>query len=303
MPRVSCVMPMLNAATYVAEAIESILNQTYDDFELIVANDGSTDDSPAIVRAYAERDPRVILLDRSENKGIVYTRNELLDASTGEFSALMDADDIAIRDRFEKQVAFLDSHPDHDAVGSQVLLIDPEGSPMCTLPIRETHEEIDKWHIEAASGTALCNPTVTMRTEAMRAAGAYHDDTIWAEDYDLFLRMAERGKIATMPEVLLHYRQHFSGTGYARNALQREAIHTCVEKACKRRGIPLTPRVLEERVPTRTASYAYRQWARWAMRGGNRATARKYARKSVWEAPWSPRAWYTLARVELGIAD
>lgn len=301
MPRVSCVMPMLNAAPYVAEAIESILNQTYEDFELIVANDGSTDTCAAIVQDYVERDPRVILLDRSENKGIVYTRNELLDASTGEFSALMDADDISMPERFEKQVEFLDASPDHDAVGSRVLLIDPAGSPMCTLPIRETHEEIDRWHIEAASGTALCNPTVMMRTEAMRAAGAYHADTIWAEDYDLFLRMAERGKIATMPEVFLHYRQHFSGTGYARNSLQRQAIYKCVEKACERRGIPLPRRMEEERIPKRTASYAYRQWAEWSMRGGNRSTARKYAWKSVQKAPWSPRAWYMLAQVELGI--
>lgn len=297
MPRVSCVMPMFNAARYVEEAIQSVLNQTYDDFELIVANDGSTDGCEEIVKLMADSDSRIILLDRSENKGIVYARNELLDASRGEFTAMMDADDIVLPKRFEKQVEFLDEHPDHDAVGSRVMLIDPKGNPMCTLPIRETHEEIDAWHMSVKTGTALCNPTVTMRTEAVRAVGGYHDDTIWAEDYDLFLRMAEHGKIATMPDVFLLYRQHLSSTGYARNHLQPAAIRRSVEKACERRGVRMPEYEEETRFPKRTLAYAYRQWANWSMKGGNLATARNYMTKSLVRTPWSPRSWYLMLRI------
>jgi glycosyltransferase involved in cell wall biosynthesis len=292
-------MPMLNAGRYVAEAIDSILNQTYEDFELLVANDGSTDGCEEIVRDFEKHDARVKLLHRTENRGIVYTRNELLEHTTGEFTAMMDADDICMPERFEKQVEWLDAHPDYVAVGSRVLLIDPEGNPMCTLPIRETHEEIDKWHIEVASGTAMANPTVTMRTQAVRDVGGYDEDAIWAEDYDLFLRLGEHGKLATMPDVFLHYRQHFTGTGYARNYKQRKAIHVSVEKACKRRGLPVPKKVSNEKFPNRNAAYAYWQWAEWSMRGGNMATARKYLRMSLLREPWTLRTWRTAAKMLL----
>jgi len=298
-PRVTCSIPMFNASMYVGEAIESILNQTYTDFELVIGNDGSTDGCEEIVQQYAKQDPRVKLIDRKENRGIVYTRNELFEHTLGEFTALMDADDIAMPERFEKQVAFLDAHPDHDAIGSRALLVDPDGRPMCTVSIRETHEEIDKWHIEGASGTAMANPTVMLRTDAARAVGMYHEDTIWAEDYDFYLRLAEHGKLATMPDVLLKYRQHFGGTGYSRNEKQRAAIRISVEKACERRGIPVPKEVTNEKNPKRTAAYAYWQWAHWSMRGGNMATARKYLFKSLVRSPWTPRTWRTAAKMLL----
>ncbi len=296
MPKVSCSMPVYNAEKYLADAIDSILNQSFEDFELVVCNDGSTDGSVEILQAYADKDPRVVFINRSENRGLIDTRNEILDHATGEYLALMDADDISLWDRFERQVAFLDANPEHVLVGSRILLIDPDGHPMCALGIKETHEEIDEWHMEGHSGAAICNPTIMMRTQAVRDAGGYEHGTACAEDYDLFLRLAELGKLATLPDVLLHYRQHLSSVGYQRNAEQRQAIRVAVEKAYERRHIADPVKLHDEAVPNRTAAYAYRQWVEWSLRGGNADTARRYAWKAVGAAPWSPRAWRSFAR-------
>lgn len=296
MPKVTCSMPVYNAETYLREAIDSILDQSFEDFELIACNDGSTDGSAEILEKYAKRDSRVVVINRAENRGLIETRNEILHHAKGEYLALMDADDMSLWDRFERQVEYLDSHPEHVLVGSRILLIDPDGHPMCALGIKETHEEIDAWHLEGHSGAAICNPTIMMRTDAVRAVGGYADGTACAEDYDLFLRLAEMGKLATMPDVLLHYRQHLSSVGYRQNSQQREAIRVAVENAYVRRHIVDPVRLHDELVPNRNAAYAYRQWVDWSLRGGNAETARRYAWKAIGAAPWSPRAWRSFAR-------
>lgn len=297
MPKVSCAVPVYNAMPYLPEALESIVNQTYEDFELIVSNDGSTDGSEAVLQEFAERDPRVVFLNRSQNRGLIYTREEIIERVQGEYMAIMDADDVSVRERFERQVAFLDEHPDHVLVGSRVLLIDPEGNPMCPLQIRETHEEIDAWHMSNRSGAALANPSVMVRTSAVRDVGGYHDDCECAEDYDLFLRLAEVGRLATMPDVLLHYRQHMNSVGYHRDLEQRRSILKAVEKAHERRGLERPASVDAGPPPKRTRSVAYRQWAEWSMRGGHGTRARRYAVKSILCSPLSPRAWVGLLRL------
>jgi glycosyltransferase involved in cell wall biosynthesis len=289
-------MPVYNAGEYLREAIDSILAQSFEDFELIVCNDGSTDGSEAVLQEFADRDSRVLVINRSENRGLIATRNEILEHAQGEYIALMDADDISLWDRFDRQVAFLDANADHVLVGSRIMLIDPEGHPMCVLGIKETHEEIDAWHIEGHSGAAICNPTIMMRTEAVHAVGGYTEGTACAEDYDLFLRLAEFGKLATLPEVHLHYRQHLSSVGYQRNAEQRKAIRYAVEKAYKRRRMTSPVRLHDEVVPNRNSAYAYRQWVEWSLRGGNNENARRHAWKAIGAAPWSPRAWRAFAR-------
>jgi len=296
MPKVSCNMAVYNGERYLREAIDSILGQSFEDIELVVCNDGSTDGSESILLDYARKDSRVKLLNRRDNRGLISTRNEMLAASTGEYFAVMDADDIAMTDRFERQVAFLDANPDHVLVGSRILLIDPDGHPMCSLGIKETHDEIDAWHMEGRSGAAITNPTIMMRTQAVRDVGAYTVGTDCAEDYDLFLRLAEIGKLATLPEVLLHYRQHLSSVGYKRNLEQRNAIRLALQNAYERRQITEPMRMLDEAVPNRNAAYAYRQWVEWSLRGGNVGTARRYAWKAIGVAPWSPRAWRSFAR-------
>jgi glycosyltransferase involved in cell wall biosynthesis len=289
-------MPVYNASTYLAESIESILGQTYSDFELVISDDGSQDDSVAIVEEYAAQDSRIVHFSRKENAGVIYTRNEITNRVRGEWMATMDGDDISLPNRFEVQMAFIDDHPEYDFVGSAAMLMDPDGNLMCEISGLRSHEEIDAWHMAAHSGTAFVSPTSMIRTEALRAVGGYREHIGCAEDYDLFLRLAERGKLCTIPDVLLYYRQHFSSLGYESNLEQRAGIHRAVRDAYKRRGLPIPDSLFDETIPNRTESYAYRQWSEWSLRGGNVETARRYGWKAISLAPWSPRGWRALAR-------
>src|SRR5487761_1677094 len=111
MPRCSVLMPVYNAERYVGHAVESILRQTWHDFEFLIIDDGSTDRSPEMLRAYAERDPRILLVSRA-NTGYLRALNEGWPLCRGEYVARMDADDVAMPERLQRQIAFLDAHPD-----------------------------------------------------------------------------------------------------------------------------------------------------------------------------------------------
>src|SRR5688500_8163527 len=128
-PAVSVVVPVYNTERYVADTIDSILEQTFTDFELIVIDDGSTDRSPEILRELAAKASRIRLTVR-ENRGIVRTRNELLAQCRGRYMAVNDSDDRSMPQRHEKQVAYLESHPQCVLLGSRVMLMDPFSSPV-----------------------------------------------------------------------------------------------------------------------------------------------------------------------------
>ena len=115
----------------------------------------------------------------------------------------MDCDDICFPQRFEKQIAYLDSHPDCVAVGSRILLIDTEGLPICEFIDELTHDEIDTKHLSGVGGCQICHPSATMRREAVVRAGKYREGYAPAEDLDLFLRLAEIGKLANLPDILI----------------------------------------------------------------------------------------------------
>ncbi len=129
-PAVSVVMPLYNARRHLASALDSVLAQTFTDFEIIAVDDGSRDDTLDLLRQYESRDPRVRVLSRP-NTGIVGALNDGMRLARADLIARMDGDDLCLPDRFEKQVAYLQQHPDCVLVGSQVLLIDPDGEPIC----------------------------------------------------------------------------------------------------------------------------------------------------------------------------
>jgi len=296
MPRVSCVMPVYKNEAHIAEAIDSILSQTYEDFELVISNDGSPDGCDKIIARFADEDSRIVSLSREKNQGIVFTRNELTDHARGEWLATMDADDVSLPNRFEKQIAFIDENPEYDVIGTSALLIDPEGNPMCEMGGGLSHEAIDAHHMKAATGTAFVSPTSFMRISALRAIGGYRDEGRHAEDFDLMLRLSEKGAICTMPDALLLYRQHLGSIGYHFNKDQRAAIRWAVEEAYERRGIALPDGLFDDSASKRTPSYACRQWSEWSLRGGNVGLARRYGWRAISLAPWSPRGWRALAR-------
>jgi len=288
-PIVSVQMPVYNAERYVAEAVESILAQTFEDFEFIIIDDGSTDGSLAILEAYARRDGRIRIISR-ENRGLVATRNELLGKSTGQYCALLDADDVAMPTRLSRQVEYMEQHPQCVVVGSRALLIDSNGEPIREMVDLFTHEQIDNQHLEGGS-SQIINPTAMIRREAVENVGGYRDGYPSAEDLDLFLRLAERGQVVNLPDVLTEYRQHLASEGYARRQLQIRCADAAANSARLRRGLPPLERNNADAIYQATAADHYRKWSWWALGDGNVRTARKYAIAAVRSQPFSIESW------------
>jgi glycosyltransferase involved in cell wall biosynthesis len=293
-PMISVLLPVHNAARYVAGSIESILGQTLGDFELLILDDGSTDGSLEVLRCYAARDPRIRLTSRP-NKGLAPSLNELVDQSRGEFLARMDADDVALPERFERQVAYLRAHPECVLLGCRVRLIDPDGDPLCDWCNRQDHEALDAVFLRGEMSTEISHPAIMMRRDDVLAVGKYREFPV-IEDVDLFLRLAERGRIANLPEVLLLYRIH------AENISKAPSYHDAIEwayvqivrDARRRRGLPEAgdPTAVSGRPRVEPGPAREREkWAWWALGAGHLATARKHARWVLAREPLSPRSW------------
>ena len=198
MPRVSVLMPAYNSEKYIATAIESILNQTFSDFEFIIINDGSTDNTAKIVRQYARRDPRIKFVDNKKNRGISETRNSLLDMATGEYAAYQDSDDVSMPNRLAQQVKFLDSNPEISVVGAAM-----QAFPIARLIKCPTQPRILDFYF----ANAVSNPTVMMRMRDIKSAGLRYDtDLSTAEDYDFWFNVIKRFNIYNLPDVLVNYR-------------------------------------------------------------------------------------------------
>lgn len=206
--KISVVMSVYNAEKYLAEAVDSILSQTYSDFELILINDKSTDDSGRILKGYAQKDPRVIILENEQNIGLTKSLNKGLAIAKGEYIARMDADDIATAERFEKQAAFLDAHPDYSFVSCIGRYIDENGNPEQLRPFPETNEEI---YAMMPKVDAVMHPGVMFRREDIAKIGNYCEDFRVVQDYDLWFRgMAAGYKFYNIQEPLLLFRRNES---------------------------------------------------------------------------------------------
>jgi len=286
-------MPVFNAARYLPAAVESILGQTFKDFELIAVDDGSHDDSAGILHDYQKRDNRVRVISRP-NTGIVGALNDGLGAARGEFIARMDSDDLCLPQRFEKQVAFLRAHTDHVLVGSQVILIDPEGAPLCAKADTEyTHERIDWAHLNHR--WPLVHPSIMVRREAINQLGGYRTRYQFLEDLDLFLRLAEVGRLANLPDVLLHYRLHTGSICHTREKDQDAIRPELYADVYRRRGIQ-PPAESDGQKKSSDRSLAEpgerdKLWGWWALIGGNVRTARKYAFRTLRSAPLASDSW------------
>lgn len=291
-PSLSVLMPVYNNARHLRQAVESILQQTYTDFEFIIINDGSSDNSQAILEEFAAKDARIRLVSRP-NTGYCRALNEALGYARGAFIGRMDADDIAMPDRFERQVAYLRAHPECVAVGGRVLLMDDAGVPLCGMCQEQTHEAIDAAHMAGRGGT-IAHPAMTARRSAMEAIGGYDVSYDFAEDLDFFLRMAEYGRVANLDCVVLRYRQHLASIGYTKSEIQQRSALAVLKAAYKRRGLELPPEVESRTVEASSAAQVHRKWAWWALDAGNVRGARKHALLALLREPFSADSWRAL---------
>ena len=202
-------MAVYNGEKYLAEAIESILGQTFRDFEFIIVDDGSTDRTADILDAYARTDNRIKILRNSTNKGPAASRNRGIGASVGRYLALMDADDICLAERLAIQTDFLDRNQAVYIVGSWALKIDPFGNPLepWCLP---KQDRLIRWHILFRNSMIFCNPSVIMRRDIFRIAGLYNESILYYDDLDLWTRIFfhQDLKLSNISKVLINYRVH-----------------------------------------------------------------------------------------------
>jgi hypothetical protein len=221
-------MAVRDGAKYLPQAIESILLQTLEDFELIVVDDGSVDTTPGILSEFERQDRRLHVIHGSR-KGASIARNRAGRDVRSQFLAVMDADDIALRSRLELQVRFLDSHPEVAVVGGTAVFIDEDGTELGT----HAYPEGDQVNTLLRTGQSpVIHPAAAMRTDAFRAVSGYRPLFEVAYDYDLWLRMADRGRITNIQEPVLRYRLHTGQT--STQSLRRTAEEVCVALASAR---------------------------------------------------------------------
>ncbi|MYD09811.1 MAG: glycosyltransferase [Chloroflexi bacterium] len=199
-------MPVYNGEQYLAEAIDSILAQTFTDFEFVIVDDGSTDESATISNFYAERDSRICFIQLARNMGISDAQNQGFAAAKGKFIAIMNQDDISLPERFEKQVDFLLANPGIDLLGGNMLNVYEDSS--------SNHFATPGSHALIAFfmsfDNCLNHPTVMIRSGLVEAVGGYDPAFLYANDLDLYTRLLWnlRIKFANLPDILLHYRRH-----------------------------------------------------------------------------------------------
>jgi len=204
-PKVTVLMPVYNGQRYLRQAIESILGQTFTNFEYLIVDDGSVDASRDIVRSY--RDSRIKLIENKKNLGVVKALNCGIALAEGDYIARQDADDISHPKRLEKQVAFLNSHPEIALLGTRVNSIDQHGRRSrpygcCTV----SSELAIRWQL--MFDNPFVHSSVIMRTGIVRGAGGYNENFLACEDYELFSRLAYSYKATNLQEALLDYRYH-----------------------------------------------------------------------------------------------
>jgi glycosyltransferase involved in cell wall biosynthesis len=201
-PTVSVVMPAFNAAEFLDEAVCSILDQTFQDFEFIIIDDGSTDDTAIILKKYAKADSRVKVI-RQANEGMIPALNRGCRLACGRYIARMDADDISLPHRIERQINFLDRHPEIGILGTWASRIDENGCVIgdwCLSP----NAKVLKWN--HFFHVCVIHPTAMMRREVLEKLNFYRPDAIYAEDRDLWLRASAITEFSNVPEILLKFR-------------------------------------------------------------------------------------------------
>ncbi len=208
-------MPVYNAMPYLQEAVSAVLHQTFRDFQIFVVDDGSTDAS--LKYLHSIEDPRLTVLRMEGRQGQGAARNRVIEACNTEYLAFVDADDVPLPHRFERQVAYMDQHPLVGMLGTRFAYIGEAGRPGSTPPLALDHDQIRRDLLLGRH--AVANSTLMFRTSVFQRTGAFRINGA-GEDLDLFLRMTEQTRVANLDDVLSHYRLHSTST----NAQQAQTL-------------------------------------------------------------------------------
>lgn len=295
-PQISVLLAVHNNAPYLAATLDSLLGQSFTNFELVIIDDGSTDDSLGILQAYAARDRRIRLVAQ-DNRGIPVTRNRLIALAHADYVAVMDADDIALPQRLAQQYAFLQTHPDVVWVGGAFQLIDEAGRLLTTVTMATENSEIQR--LLLAGHTSFLHPTALIRKSALTQVGGYDNTFTSGCDLDLWLKLSEVGAVANLPQPVVQYRVHSQSIG----SRQQQQQHTNAERAFtlawQRRGLERTFTVTGCRWRPQDNPHSRWEYALkygwWAFNSRQRRTALHYGLRSLTLRPQAIASWRLLA--------
>jgi glycosyltransferase involved in cell wall biosynthesis len=223
-PKVSVLMPVYNGEQYIEQSIQSILNQSFQDFELLVLDDGSADNTVSVIESI--KDNRVRLFQNTENKGIVYSRNRLFDLAKANYLAFLDSDDISLPNRLEAQVSYLDNNQQCGLCGTWTDVIDKNDTTLLHWSFYQNHEDII---IEFLFGNHLVTSSVMLNKNAIPIPLIFDPNYPVAEDYKLWVDISHNSNLHIIPQTLTLYREHSAGISKLENKLINERIFAVVQ--------------------------------------------------------------------------
>lgn len=295
MAAISILLPVRDNAAYLPEAIQSISEQSFKDWECLAVDDGSVDASGEILRRWAVQDPRVRVLDGG-GRGIVDALNRALGEARGEWIARMDGDDIAHPMRLEKQLAYLQAHPEVVACGTQVRYVDPRGRVIFPTDNPLDHAAILEQLQRGLSGS-LIHPTLMVSAKALNRVEGYREAYRDVEDFDLYLRLSELGELANVNKPLLDYRQHPKSANVLRRERQQELRLLALNDYRARHRLEPCIDLPFGRAHLLTRSDLYADWALKAAQAEQMKVAYRYAFLANLREIWNPRRWRLLWQV------
>ncbi|MEP6465884.1 MAG: glycosyltransferase [Parafilimonas sp.] len=225
-PLVSVVIPCFNAEKFVEAAVRSIMQQSYTNLEIITIDDCSTDNTLSILKKLSLKDARIVLLTNEKNLGIVSTLNKGIHTARGKYIARMDADDISVAERISMQVQYLEANNNVAMCGANYIMIDEKGNKTGSLKFPQHDENIKA---ELLFYCPFCHPTVMMRKDIFNTIDVYQQSLVPAEDYELWIRVAEKFSVENLPDFLLYYRWHGNNITISKKQEQYEALQMAVE--------------------------------------------------------------------------
>ncbi len=220
-PEISVLISVYNGDVFLRPALESILEQSFSDFECIVIDDASSDQTAKILAEYASKDVRIRIFKNEKNVGLTASLNRGLSHCEGRYVARMDADDIASKERFMTQYWFMEEHPDVAASGSCVAVIDESGKLLGEKNLALTYEEIKS---KMLFNNQFIHSTLFFRTDILKSLGGYDETFQKSQDYELMLRLCSRYPVVNLKEKLLQFRLHGDSLSWTNQDQQKFAI-------------------------------------------------------------------------------